>query len=64
MGLLSTNEELASYKPAKVSVLKSGREGESVARYSTADHDRGHTAVCPLSRKGILGLMLGHTKGG
>ena len=37
MGLLSTNNELASYKPAKVSVLKSGRKGESVARYSTAD---------------------------
>ena len=29
MGLLSTNEELASYKLAKVSVLKSGRKGES-----------------------------------
>jgi len=32
MGLLSTDKALASYRPAKVSVLKSGRKGASVAR--------------------------------
>ena len=50
MGLLSTNEELASYKPTKVSVLKSGRKGESVAGYSTADRRLIVARVLSVSR--------------
>ena len=45
MGLLSTDKALASYRPAKVSVLKSGRKGASVATYSTADR---RMIVAPL----------------